>query len=140
MSSVIEEEIKRWTARRKSALVLDIIHDLLPALGPGRTGKFGLGLNGESGGELGGRDIADRGVRPEMIVIDPPAFDLLPSVLERQEPVGIEALVPEAAVERLDERVVGRLAGTGVVHGHAVVVSPAIYRDRDELAAVIGLD
>ena len=26
MSAVMDEEIKRWTARRKSALVLEIIH------------------------------------------------------------------------------------------------------------------
>lgn len=36
--------------------------DLPPALGPGRTGKLGLGLGVESGSELGRRDIADRGV------------------------------------------------------------------------------
>ena len=39
-----------------------------------------------------------------MIVIDPPVFDLLAGIVERQEPVGIEALVPEAAVERFNER------------------------------------
>ena len=35
-------------------------NDLLPILGPRRTGKFGFGLGGESGGELCRRDIADR--------------------------------------------------------------------------------
>lgn len=73
--------------------------DLLPALGPRRTGKFGFGWGSELGGELGRRDIADRGVRPEMIVIDPPVFDLLAGVIERQELVRVEALIPEAAIE-----------------------------------------
>ena len=37
MSMKMEDEIKRWTAKRKSALVLDIIQgkaDLPPSVGP----------------------------------------------------------------------------------------------------------
>lgn len=90
-------------------------------LGPARTRKFGFEWGCKLGGELGRRDIADRGVRPEMSVIDPPVLDLLPWVVERQEPVRVEALIPEAAIERFDERVVGRFAWPGIIHGHAIV-------------------
>ena len=45
------------------------------------------------------------------VVLDPPRFDRLPHLLQRREPVLIQALVPEPAVERLGEGVVGRLAG-----------------------------
>lgn len=38
------------------------------------------------------------------------------------------------------KRIVGWLAGAGVVNGDAVVVCPAIHGERDELAAVVGLD
>ena len=100
----------------------------------------GFGSRDELVGELGGSDIADRWVRPEMIVIDPRVFDLLAGVIQRQAPVRGEALVSKAAVERFDERVVGGIAGTGLIHDHARVVGSAVRHDRNELAAVVSQD
>ena len=49
-------------------------------------------------------------VRTALVVISSPRLDLGPGVGQRQEPVGVQALVTKAAVERLDEDVVGRLS------------------------------
>ena len=46
-----------------------------------------------------------------MIVFLPATFDLLAGIFERQEPVHVEALVPEPTVVRFDESVAGRRAG-----------------------------
>lgn len=97
-------------------------------------------VEGESSRELAGRDVAERRVRPEVIVILPPAFDLLAGIVERQEPVGVQALVPETAVERFDEGVVGRLAWPRIVERDPVVIGPAIQGQRNEFAAVVRLD
>lgn len=78
-------------------------------------------------------------MRAEVIVIVSPAFDLAASVLKRQEPVRIEAFVAEAAVERLDERIVGRFSGAREVHHDTVLVSPSIQQNGCELAAIVGL-
>ena len=47
-------------------------------------------------------------MRPALIVIDAPGFDLGFRVLDRREPVDDQTLVTEPPVERLDE---------GVFHG-----------------------
>ncbi len=57
-----------------------------------------------------------------MVVVDPPVLDLLLGVFERQEPVDVQAFVTERAVKRLNEGVVGGLAGTGEVHRDAMLV------------------
>ncbi|MGY4257696.1 hypothetical protein ACVI1L_004764 [Bradyrhizobium sp. USDA 4516] len=61
-------------------------------------------------------------------------------VRKRQEPVGVEAFGPEAAIEGLDERVVGWFAGPREVHRDAALVSPRIKIARHELAALIAPD
>lgn len=73
--------------------------DVLPFLGPVRSGKLGFSREGEPLRILAGGYISKRRVRPEMIVILPPAFDLLARIVQRQKPVRVQALVPEAAVE-----------------------------------------
>ena len=51
--------------------------------------------------------------------------------------VGVQALVAEAAVERLDEGVVGRLAGSREVERDAVSVGPPVKGLRNELRAIV---
>lgn len=61
-----------------------------------------------------------------MVVVDPPVLDLVSSVLKRQEPVDVQALVPERAVKRFDEGIVSGSARPGEIHGDAVLVGPPI--------------
>ena len=69
--------------------------------------------------------MADGSVRPILVVVSDPSLHLFGCVRKRQEPVGVPSLAAEAAVERLDEGVVGGLAGSGVnrpgfIGGHFV--------------------
>lgn len=55
---------------------------------------------------------------PGLIVVDPPGPDDAPGIIQPVEQVLVQALVPQAAVEALDNGVLGRLArrdisGTG---------------------------
>ena len=43
--------------------------------------------------------IPQGGVRPTLIVIAPPAFDLNSGIDQRQEPIGLEALLSESGLE-----------------------------------------
>lgn len=47
----------------------------------------------------------------KFIAILPPAFDHRRSVLRRQKTSGVEVLIPQVAIERLDKTVSLRLAG-----------------------------
>ena len=60
------------------------------------------------------RFVTDRAMGPFFVVVPAPILHFF-GVGKRQEPMGVEAFLPEAAVERLDERVVGRLPRTGEV-------------------------
>src|SRR5207237_9876338 len=57
-----------------------------------------------------------------------------------KEPVGVETFLPEASVERLDECVVGGLAGPGEVQRDAALVGPDVEIARHELGALIDTD
>lgn len=61
--------------------------------------------------ELGWRDIDQGWIDLKFIVILPPAFDHRRSVLRRQKTSGVEVLIPQAAIERLDKAASLRLAG-----------------------------
>jgi hypothetical protein len=51
-------------------------------------------------------------VRPVCVVVDPPRFDRLGSVSERDEQALVQTFIAQLAVERLDEGVLCRLAGS----------------------------
>lgn len=52
----------------------------------------------------------------------------------------VQALIPEAAVERVNVRIIRRFAGSGKVQRHIVVVGPVVERFTDKLAPVINLN
>ena len=66
-----------------------------------------------------------------------PGLYLFRSVLQGQEPVFLQAFLPEAALARLHESVVPGLAGTAEVQIHPVQVSPLVQALRGELGAVV---
>src|ERR1700761_187106 len=72
-----------------------------------------------------------------MVVIRPPRFDFAPGIVDRQELVGVQAFVPQLAVERLNEAVLRRLSGSDEVERDASAIGPFIQRARSELSAVV---
>ena len=50
-------------------------------------------------------------MRPDFVVIASPEFDLLPGVVEIQEPVLIQAFIAETPIEALDVSVLDWLTG-----------------------------
>ena len=64
-------------------------------------------------GEFLGRQPPQGCVRTALVVLPPPRLDLAPRVGQRQEPVCVQALVAQAAIERLGQRIVGRLTAGG---------------------------
>ncbi len=65
-------------------------------------------------------------MRSALVVIHPPGLDLPPSFGQRVEPVYVQALVPERAVEALDMGTVRWRRGAGKVQANFVVVGPEI--------------
>ncbi len=57
------------------------------------------------------RFVAKSHVRRALIVVPPPCLDLAPVVVQTQEPMHVQTLVPERPAERFNERVVCRLPG-----------------------------
>lgn len=55
--------------------------------------------------------LADAAVGSFLVVVSAPILHLRASVVKAHEPMRIQAFAAELAVERLDERVVGRLPG-----------------------------
>ena len=56
-------------------------------------------------------DVSDRAVWSLGVVFDPPKLDDPASLCHRDEPMLVQALIAELAIEGFDEAVVGRLAG-----------------------------
>ena len=63
------------------------------------------------GSELGGRDAAAAAVRSDLVVVATPLGDDVAGLSQRREPVLVEALVAELAVEALDVAVLHRATG-----------------------------
>ena len=71
------------------------------------------------------------------IVVQAPLFDDLPRVAEAAEPVLVEALVAQAAVEALDEGVLHRLARRDEAQAYAALVGPLVQRPARHLRPVV---
>ena len=54
--------------------------------------------------------------------------------------MGVQAFRPELAVERLDEAIIGRLAGAREIQGDVVCIGPEVEVAADELAAIVDPD
>jgi len=69
-----------------------------------------------------------------------PALYFVSGVLQRQEPIHAQAFVPEAAVERLELRIIRRRAGPGIVQLDLVEVRLGVQRPREERRPVVDFD
>ena len=65
-----------------------------------------------------------------------PIFHFSAGIFKQHEPVGVQALRPELAVQALDESVIRGLAGPGEVERYPTLVGPQVEIPRDELRAV----
>jgi len=74
------------------------------------------------------RESAKCGVWPFLVVVLDPVLNHCPRVIERREPVRIEALVAKPSVEGPDERVVDGLSGTTEVQLDATLGGPLLER------------
>ena len=79
-------------------------------------------------------------MRTLSVVFLPPSFDLLLGLGERGEVMLVQALVPQLAVETLDEAVLDRMAGPDEIEPNALRARPLIERQADELGPVVAHD
>jgi hypothetical protein len=92
-------------------------------------GRFFLQLLGIlAGGQAGKTAVRARGV-----VTDAPRFDRAPRIGETEEPVLVQALVPESAIETLDEGVLHRLPRPDEAQRYSPAVCPRIERSTLKL-------
>ena len=67
-------------------------------------------------------------MRPEFVEIHLPTFNLVTSIVQRQEPVHVQILIPQAAVKRLDQDMIRGFAWPRGVQGDALSACPLIQR------------
>ena len=77
---------------------------------------------------------------PLGVVLDPPRFNDLSGMRHRQEPVFIQAFVPELAVEAFNVRVLIGLPGSDEHQVDTGLIRPGIEHLAFELRAVIHRD
>ena len=71
-----------------------------------------------------------------LVIVSAPSLAFSDRVVEAHEPVPVQAFRPELAIERFDERVVGRLARSAEVEGHSTCIGPQVEVPGDDLAAL----
>ena len=89
---------------------------------------------------LPGREIAKGGVRSDAVVVVAPSMDLQLRVREIGEDFSVQALVAEAALERLDEAIFRGLARRGEVELHVAFEGPRVECLRREFSSVVRRD
>ena len=77
---------------------------------------------------------------PSAVVAEAPPLNGALRIGEGEKPVLVQALVPEPAVERLDEGVVHGLARTTELELHAVLMGPGVERLAPELRSIVHRD
>src|ERR1051326_4770732 len=78
-------------------------------------------------------------VRPFPVVFDSPSLDLAACVVERDEYVLVETLLPQPAIEALDEGVLDRFARLDELQLHSALVNPLIEHAAGKFRTVVGL-
>ena len=95
---------------------------------------------GEGQGEGVGRDSSDGAMGPEIVVFLAPVVDEQASFFQGAEPVLIEAVITEGAVEGLDEGILSRLAWLDMVQVDATILGPEMDGLAGELRSVVAGD
>jgi hypothetical protein len=84
--------------------------------------------------------VAEGAVLANMVVVVPPRLTFMPSFGQAQEPVCVEALGPDPAVERFREGIVGWFTRPAEVHHNIMLVGPKVEILRDDLGTLIDPD
>jgi hypothetical protein len=69
--------------------------------------------------------------------MDPPLLDDAPGIGEIEKPVLVQTAVPESAIERLHEGILGRLAGLDEVLLDLILLAPEKHRLAGHLGPVV---
>lgn len=72
-----------------------------------------------------------------LVEVRPPRLDLAPGVVQRQEPVRVQAFIAQPAIEAFDEGIVGGLSRPAEVQRNAVDVGPVVERAGDKFRATV---
>jgi hypothetical protein len=67
-------------------------------------------------------------MRTELVVVPSTALYFVPGVLQRHEPVHVQAFIPEAAIEGFDMWIIRRCAGSGIIELDLIEVNPNVMR------------
>ena len=81
--------------------------------------------------------IVQAAVRADSVVVLPPGFDEMTSVVQCHEPVLVEAFVPELAVKTFGITVFGGFARGDVMPLNAVILRPLQYGTAGKLRTVV---
>lgn len=127
------------------ALVESGRFELAPNVGPAR-GRTSRSLGHRAAGLPDGFYerhrglVADGAVRSFFIVLSPISLAFRPRVVQRQEPVLVDAFGSDLVVERFHVGIVGRFAWPREVQRHAIAPSPQVEIFGDELRAIVEPD
>src|SRR5947209_5515508 len=84
--------------------------------------------------------VADCAVRAHLIVVSTPSLAFSPRLVEAEEPVGVQALGPELAVQAFDEGIIGRFTGPAEVQCDTAHEGPQVELATDEFRPIIEPD
>src|SRR5208337_1444411 len=87
--------------------------------------------------ELLRRSVVERAMRPLAVVLLPPACQGTPYIIQRAEPVRVEALVAQPSVEAFHMTILHRPSRLDVHQPNLPVLCPAQHAPRGELRAVV---
>jgi hypothetical protein len=79
-------------------------------------------------------------MRSEVVVFLPPGFDGLAGVFQTLEPMEIQTLIPESAIETLDETVFDWPAWSNENQLHSISVGPLVQSLAGEFRTVVDDD
>ena len=77
-------------------------------------------------------------MRTALVVILPPGFDNLDCIVDRLEPVHVQAFISEGSVKRLDIGVVSRFSGPREVYADSMVTGLGVDHINGKFGAIVG--
>lgn len=134
--------MKRYQFLGQPELENSGLFEALPVSRPAGAGKFrpvGSSRRGcrKAIHEHDRRLVADRTVRSDLVIVSTPILHFHPGVVKAHEPMRVQALGAELAVEAFDKPVVGRLAWPREVEHDVFLIRPQIEIPANEFTAVV---
>ena len=82
--------------------------------------------------------VVQRAMWPMLVVVSAPSGDQDTSLLQARKPVVIQALIPEAPVEALNERVLRGFSGLDQLELNAMLTGPLIQCPAGKFRPLVG--